>query len=130
MIRRLLMAGAAIVMVAGLLWLVFGHDDAATPRLARAVPTATAPLTATAATQLESELMSHDDAMYRLAWAQSIMPPMSPNGTKVSIDVATFQARQGYGKVDVAITLPGKLPQTWRLLLQYKNGRWLIYTIE
>ena len=126
MIRRLLLTGMAIVLVAGVLWLVFGRGSTPIPRSASAAP----PLTAVAATRLESELVSRDDATYRLAWAQSIMPPMAPNGTKASIDITTFQARQDYGKVSVAVTLPGRLPQTWRLLLQYKNGRWLIYTIE
>lgn len=90
----------------------------------------TTALTADEAKQLATNLLSQDDASYRSAWAAGTLPPKAPAGTKLVVDAGTFTSQQDAGKVNATITLPGKAPEAWRLLLLRKDGRWLVYTME
>jgi hypothetical protein len=120
-------------------WFAVGRDgdaQAKRPAVSSAGPAttgATRPsmsLTTKAAKQLQTDLVSRNAADYRSAWAWSSPPSKAPAGTTLSIDTETFTFQQDVGKVNATVKLPGESPQTWRLLLQLKNGHWLVYTME
>lgn len=88
-------------------------------------------LTADEAVKLASDLVSADTTSYRSAWYDATaMPPKAPAGTKLTIDDGTFQSQANAGKVNAVVTLPGKPPEVWRLLLLRKDDRWTVYTME
>jgi len=136
------------LLVAAAMWLVLGRSGGAqavkpttpstqssvVPPAVSATPSPKEPkmmLTADEAATLASDLVSADTTSYRSAWYDTAMtPPEAPAGTKLMIDTGTFQSQAAAGKVNAVVTLPGKSPETWRLLLLRKNNHWLVYTME
>jgi len=106
-------------------------QSSATPSVASATPSPKTTLAADEAVKLASDLVSADTASYRGAWYDTtVTPPKASAGTKLVIDVGTFQSQQDAGKVNATVTLPGKSPEVWRLLLLRKDDRWTVYTME
>lgn len=85
------------------------------------------------ATQLSAHLVSQDMATYRTVFAvedgQNV-PALTPVGTKIDIDLNTFYSMDTAGRVDSVITLSGKSPENWRILLLYIDGQWRVHTME
>lgn len=136
----------AVVIAAVAVWLALGRSGGAqaekptTPppvaasHMAGATPSpqaTEAALTADEAAKLASYLVSDDTTSYRSAWYDTAtLPPKAPAGTKLVIDAGTFQSQQDAGTVNTTVTLPGKAPEAWRLLLLRKDDRWTVYTME
>ena len=123
-----------LAVLAGVVWFVVGKD--LDPGDKSAVPTE-APLTPGADRQfsrqtarIESALPSRDTATARSVWVGGDAPPAAPKGTVVVIDDQTFVARKDAGRVDATVRQPGKGPVACRLLLQRKDGKWLVYAME
>jgi len=138
-----LLAAAAVVVAA--VWFAMsgqsGGVQADKPASSTAQPAKDSPTTegstqpATALTvgeakQLATNLVSQDAASYRSAWATDTLPPKAPPGTKLVVDAGTFTSQQDAGKVNATITIPGKAPEVWRLLLLRKDSHWAVYTME
>lgn len=135
MVRRIFVISVAIVVtaVAAVCWLVFGQGaqvEKPVESTEHAVTSDTPKLTEATADRLESDLVSQDAETYRSAWVGDDLPSIAPAGATISIDVGTFQSQQDYGRVDATTMMPGKTPETWRLLLQFKDERWLVSTME
>jgi len=138
----------AVVIAVAAVWLVAGRSggtqaekpttpsarSSTVPPRVSGAPSPKAPktvLTADEAAKLASDLVSADTASYRSAWYDTAaMPPKAPAGTKLTIDSGTFRSQADAGKVNAVVTLPGKAPETWRLLLLNRDGRWVVYTME
>lgn len=85
------------------------------------------------AKELVANLLSQDMATYRMAFVVEEghgVPPLSPVGTTIDIDLSTFTSLDTAGRVDSVITLPGKSPENWRMLLLYIDEQWRVYTME
>ena len=135
----------AVVIAAVAAWLAVGRSGgvqaekpaappAAASHMASATPSPQATktaLTADEAAKLASDLVSDDMTSYRSAWYDAAtLPPKAPAGTKLVINAGTFQSQQDAGTVNATVTLPGKAPEVWRLLLLRKEDRWTVYTME
>lgn len=123
-----------LAALAGLTWFVAGKDS--DPSDKPAIP-AEAPLTPGSDRQfsrqtarIESALASRNTATARSAWVGGNAPPAAPRGTVITIDDQTFVARKDAGRVDATVRQPGKDPVACRLLLQRKDGKWLVYAME
>lgn len=123
-----------LAVLVGVAWFVVGKDS--DPDDKSAVP-AEASLTPGADQQflrqtarIESALVSQDTATVRSVWVGGSAPPIAPKGSVVVIDGQTFVARKDAGHVDATVRQPGKGPVACRLLLQRKDGKWLVYAME
>ena len=135
----------AVVIAAVAAWLAVGRSGGAQAEKPAAPPVAAShmasatpspqatrtALPADEAVKLALDLVSADTTSYRSAWYDTTaMPPKAPAGTKLTIDAGTFQSQANVGKVNAVVTLPGKSPEVWRLLLLCKDDRWTVYTME
>lgn len=116
-------------------WVMVGRIDGHRPTgtlgpVAPMVSNTQLKLTREEAHQLESKLMSRNEATYRSAWAHSQIPPIAPAGITIEIEASSFVSQQNFGSVRAVGVLPGKAPQSWQLLLQVKNGYWSVVTIR